>query len=221
MKLCILGSTFAPRTFKKVWLEFGFAIVQKPEDADLVFVSKDTAIEPSGRREQASIARMTREVYERIEVPLILTSQVEPGFTRSLGLPIYHMAETLRIKDALERALNPDYIVLGCPNPQVILPLPIMQFVFPFAEKGIPVIRCTWEEAEFSKIAVNMTLASQVENTNRLASAAKAIGADWRRVAEVLSHDKRIGPYSYLEPGDWKKSQHLLRDYYTLNQING
>ena len=86
--------------------------------------------------------------------------------------------------------------------------------------KVVP-ISVTWEEAEFSKIAVNMTLASQVENTNRLAHAAKAVGADWRRVAQILSHDKRISPESYLEPGDWKKSQHLLRDFYTLTQING
>ena len=221
MKLCIIGSTFAPKTFRRVWPDLGFAIVQKPEDADLVFVSKDTSIEPSGRREQESIAQLVKEVYSKIEVPLILTSQVEPGFTRSLGLPIYHMAETLRIKDAAKRARYPDYIVLGCPNPAVTLPVPIMQFVMPFTDTGTSLIRVSWEEAEFSKIAVNMTLASQVENANRLSDAAKRVGADWKRVAEVLSHDKRIGFYSYLEPGNWKKSQHLLRDYYTLTQING
>ena len=221
MKLCIIGSTFAPRIFREAWANMGFTITQKSSEADLVFISKDTSIDPSGKREQNSLRKLIADVYATIEVPLILTSQVEPGFTRSLNLPIYHMAETLRIKDAMLRALHPDYICLGVPDGTLGLPHQIIQFSMPFTEKGVNLIRCSWEEAEFSKIAVNMTLASQVENTNRLASAAKAVGADWKRVAEIIAHDRRIGHYSYLEPGNWKKSQHLLRDYYTLNQING
>ena len=215
MKLCIIGSSFAPKTFRKVWPQLGFIIVSKPEDADLVFVSQDTKISPNGRREQASISKLVRNVYSKIDVPLVLTSQVEPGFTRSLGLPIYHMAETLRINDAAYRARHPDYIVIGGPDP---CPFQIISFAANFSAR---LILCDWEEAEFSKIAVNMTLAAQVENTNRLAKAAKKIGADWNKVTEIIGNDKRISHHSYLQPGNWKKSKHLLRDYYTLNQING
>jgi UDPglucose 6-dehydrogenase len=64
-----------------------------------------------------------------------------------------------------------------------------------------------------------MTLASQVDNTNRLASAAKKCGADWESIVTILKHDKRIGPHSYLTPGDWRASKHLMRDYYTLEEI--
>ena len=218
MKLCVIGNSFAPRIFRQAWVDFGFTIVQKSNEAELVFISQDTAIDNNGKREENSLRKTISQVYESVTVPIILTSQVTPGFTRSLNLPIFHMAETLRIKDAAWRARNPDYIVLGCPK-QDTLPVPIQRFVMPFAEKGCNVIRCTWEEAEFSKIAVNMTLASQVENTNRLSKAAKSIGADWKQISWILSHDKRIGKHSYLEPGDWKKSKHLLRDHYTLTEI--
>lgn len=218
MKLCVIGSTFAPRIFRKAWPQFGFEIVPKPQDAELVFISMDTKIEADGTRKQEGLRGAINDIFMRVTVPMILTSQVAPGFTRSLGMPIWHMAETLRIKDAMERALNPDYLVIGCPDGKTI-PVEIMRFVHPFAAKGVSLIRCTWEEAEFSKIAVNMTLAAQVENTNRLAAAAKQIGAEWGRIKEILSHDKRIGPHSYLEPGDWKQSSHLLRDYVTLREI--
>src|SRR3990167_823266 len=217
MKLCVMGSTFAPTIFRKVWGAMGFVLQRKPEDADLVFISWDTAIGKDGKREEESIRAKVQDIYPRCHGPVILTSQVTPGFTRSLNLPIYPMAETLRIKDVDKRARNPDYIVLGCPNPHTTLPVPIQQFVMKF--EGVEVIRCFYEEAEFSKIAVNMTLASQVDNANRLSDAAKAVGAQWYRIAEILKHDKRIGPESYLMPGRWQDSQHLLRDYVTLKEI--
>ena len=217
MKICIMGGTFAPKVFREVWAQF-FEIERKPEDADLVFISWDTEIDQHGNREQDSLIPKIADIYPRCRGPVILTSQVTPGFTRSLGLPIFHMAETLRIKDAKERALYPDYIVLGCEK-QDTLPHQIQAFVQPFLERGASLIRCSWEEAEFSKIAVNMTLASQVENANRLSKACRSVGARWERVAEILGHDKRIGRHSYLFPGDWKESKHLLRDYVTLKEI--
>jgi len=214
-RICILGSTFAPKTFRKAWAEH-FTIVQKPEEAQLVLVSRDTAIDKDGNREQESLRELVKDVYSRIEVPLILTSQVTPGFTRSLKLPIYHLAETLRIKDAHKRALNPDYFAIGCEDPKAPLPMEINNLFFPF---NAEVIRCSYEEAEFSKIAVNMTLASQVDNANRLSKAAEAVGADWEKIAYILGKDKRIGPESYHKPGRWQDSQHLLRDAVTLKEI--
>ena len=82
-----------------------------------------------------------------------------------------------------------------------------------------PVHWVSYETAEFSKIAINMTLAAQVDNANRLADAADQAGADWGRIRTILQHDKRIGPHSYLTPGRWQDSKHLLRDYVTLKEI--
>ncbi len=214
MRLCIIGESFAPTTFKKVWPKLGFQMVDTLKDAELVFFSWDTAIDPKGNREQENLRGAIKDSFERISVPLILTSQVTPGFTRSLGIPIYNMAETLRIKDAEERALNPDYFVFGCRDG--LCHPKLTEFVKAF---GCPFFVVSYEEAEFSKIAVNMTLASQVDNANRLSKAAEAVGADWEKIAYILGKDKRIGPESYRKPGRWQDSQHLLRDAYTLKEI--
>ena len=214
MRISIEGDTFAPKTFRSVWAQRGFEIV-RPEEADLVFVSTDTSIDKDGKREQESLREIVTNIYHRIHVPLVLTSQVTPGFTRSLNLPIFNMAETLRIKDAEQRAYRPDYFVFGSREARYGQ-LNIMTFAQQF---DCACFFVTYEEAEFSKIAVNMTLASQVDNANRLSKAAKAVGADWKIVSDVISCDKRIGKQSYLTPGRWQDSQHLLRDYVTLKEI--
>ncbi len=145
---------------------------------------------------------------------IVLTSQVPPGFTRSLNLKnIYHQAETLRIKDAEYRALNPEYIAVGGP---MGICREYADYLMAF---HCPILRMSWEEAEFSKIAVNMFLASQVDTTNRLAKAAKKVGADWYQVSRALKYDSRIGHEAYLTPGRWQDSAHLLRDYVTLEKL--
>ena len=78
----------------------------------------------------------------------------------------------------------------------------------------------TWEEAEFSKIAVNMALAAQVDYANRMSKYAEHYGADWKVVCRSLRLDKRIGPEAYLTPGRWQDSKHLLRDFYTLEALS-
>ena len=150
----------------------------------------------------------------RFNKQMVLTSQVPPGFTRSLGMNnIYHQAETLRIKDAESRAYSPDYIAVGGPQG---VSRHYADYLMAF---HCPILRMTWEEAEFSKIAVNMFLAAQVDTTNRLASAAEKVGADWLQVRRALKYDKRIGQEAYLTPGRWRDSRHLLRDHVTLVDI--
>lgn len=151
---------------------------------------------------------------------VVLTSQVPPGFTRELdeiaaqnAVDLFHQAETLRIKDAFHRAIAPDYIIVGgeaCPDSSYA------KYLLSF---GCPIIFGTWEDAEFSKIAVNMMLAAQVDRTNMLAEAAAKVGANWEKVCEALRADKRIGPEAYLTPGRWEESSHLLRDWVTLQEI--
>ena len=149
-------------------------------------------------------------------VQLVLTSQVPPGFTRSLGIEnIFHQAETLRIIDAELRAFHPEYIAVGG---EAKIGTHYANYLAAF---HCPVLRMTWEEAEFSKIAVNMTLASQVDNANRLAAVAAKVGANWDVVCQALKLDSRIGGRSYLKPGRWQDSKHLLRDSVTLEELEG
>ena len=216
MQIFFMGDSFAANHLRQAAQDKGLTLARTPEEAQLVFISQDAGISEDGTRDLTQI-RKDIETSRYFNAVRVLTSQVPPGFTRELNLDIYHQAETLRIKDARERAAKPEYICVGCPDPRETLPQVYLTYLRAF---NCPIIQCTYEEAEFSKIAVNMTLASQVENANRLSEAAKKIpGVKWGVIAQILYHDRRIGPYSYLKPGNWRDSPHLLRDWVTLQEI--
>lgn len=217
--ISFLGDSHAATTLAAAASARGLPLTDDVAAANLVFVSQDTPTNEQGERDLEPIRTLLWETIMRTKAPIVLTSQVPPGFTRSFNnVDLFHQAETLRIKDAMERALNPDYIVVGCAayGSYTLLPEAYRKYLEAFR---CPVHIVTYEDAEFSKIAVNMTLAAQVENTNRLYEAAKRSGASWWHVAEVLKRDKRIGAQSYLEPGRWQDSRHLLRDHVTLKAI--
>lgn len=212
MKLCFLGTSHAAQHLSAAAAAKGFELVE-PEAASIVFVSEDTPTDHEGNRDMRSIHDLAMKAAS-VGVPVVVTSQCEPGFTRSLGIsPVFHQAETLRIKDAAFRAAHPEMFIVGCEQPDALLPHVYHAYMFAF---GCPILKMTLEEAEFAKIAINMTLAAQVDNTNRLAKAAAKKGVRWNVIADVLRRDSRVGPYAYLQSGNWRESPHLLRDEVTL-----
>lgn len=218
MNIAFLGASHAARHLSAAAAAKGFTLTNS-DTAQLIFVSEDTPTDEDGRRNMwpimALVARAKRQAKDG--VPIILTSQCEPGFSRRCGIErLYHQAETLRIKDAEARALQPEMLIVGCADPAAALPAAYQQYLDAF---GCPILQMTYEEAEFSKMAINITLSSQVDNTNRLAAAAEKVAARWPVIAEVLRHDSRIGPHAYLEPGRWQDSRHLLRDSVSLGSL--
>jgi len=211
--ICFLGNSHAARHMREAAKRRGLHVIDNTADAHVIFISEDTPTDENGVRNLKPIRELIAKASTN-GAQLVLTSQVPPGFTRSLGIEnIFHQAETLRIIDAEKRALHPEYIAVGG-DAKIGTHYANYLAAFP-----CPVIRMSWEEAEFSKIAVNMTLASQVDNANRLSKAAAQVGANWDVVCEALRLDSRIGPQSYLKPGRWQDSKHLLRDSVTLGEI--
>ena len=70
---------------------------------------------------------------------MILLSQVPPGFTRKLAselilsndreLQLFYQVETLIFGRAVERALHPERIIVGCLDESVPLPSEYRQFL--------------------------------------------------------------------------------------------
>lgn len=209
-----IGTSHAAQHLKAAAWQRRIVVTENLKDADLVFVSEDVPTAEDGSRDLGHIIRLMYPAME-MHKNIVLTSQVPPGFTRSMWYhgKIWHQAETLRIKDATYRANHPDYIIVGGALERPASYNYYLQ-AFPCQK-----IYTDYESAEFSKIAINMTLAAQVENTNRLSAAAALCGADWGAVSKALAYDKRIGMESYLTPGRWQDSKHLLRDHYTLEKI--
>lgn len=192
----------------------GVHVVMRSEEADLIAIAHDTPTDANGNRNLDIISSLI-ETY-RGEKPVLLMSQVPPGFCRAKAMRnLFYYPETLRIKDSYQRAVTPEYIIIGHLDDGEI-PMEIIDYTSSFS---CPLLTMSYEEAEFSKIAVNFALASQVEYANRMADACTAIGADWSKVRQAIQFDKRIGKEAYLTPGRWQDSIHLLRDYVTLKEI--
>lgn len=189
----------------------GFKVSGKIEDCDIVFVSPDRPGEVSPEQAVESVLYKLKK-----DAVLVILCQVKPGFTRKVKWPkeqLYYQVETLRMKDAKERALHPDRIIIGEhwqedeDNPEQ-LHKKLMEFLTTFDCLGIVV---SYEEAELAKIAINVYLAAQVCVTDTLANVAKKIGAEWKNVIPALTSDNRIGEYAYLQPGGYCGG-HLERD---------
>ena len=215
--ICIVGTSHAPGIFREAARLKGIEQTDDATKASLILLAQDAPIGENGVRDLSEVKDYVLWAAALNDCPIILSTQVTPGFTRQFGMArLYHMAETLRIKDAMERALHPEQFVIGCMEPSDSLPQVMQDY---FAIFGAPVWKMTYEEAEFSKIAINAFLAAQVDCTNNLAAVGGFLGLDWHTIARVLKHDRRIGRWAYLEPGDWRQSKHLLRDMVWLESM--
>lgn len=217
-KLCFMGNSHAAVHLAAAAQAKGFEMVV-PGEADVVFVSEDTPTNADGVRDMVPIRELAMVAIASGR-PVVITSQCEPGWTRSLGggINLFHQADTLRIRDAAHRAMHPEMMIVGTFSPAAPLPAEYLEYLVSFS---CPVLQMSYEEAEFAKVAINCFLAAQVALTNRLSRAAGRVDASWDRVREVLRHDSRIGPAAYLTPGRWQDSSHLLRDDLTLRRIMG
>jgi len=210
-----IGTSHAAIHLRDAAVKRGNIIAPFIDEASVIFVSEDTKTDEFGNRDVSEIRDLV-EAALLYKTQVVITSQVPPGFTSSFNEPtLIHQAETLRIIDAEKRAEFPEQIIVGCKK-LAFLSSPYWEYIESF---GCMINIMSWEDAEFSKIAINMFLASQVDTTNMLSEAAAKVGANWGNVATALMYDKRIGPKAYLTPGRWQDSLHLLRDHVTLEAI--
>lgn len=180
-------------------------------ECDIVYICPDR---PSNCSPQQMVDLVLPHL--KSDAILVIHCQVEPGFTRKIKWPnVYYHVETLRMKDAMDRALNPEQIIIGC-SCRVVDPR-FLEFIESF---NCPINYMSYEAAELTKIAINIYLAAQVSVTNTLSEIAEKIGADWNEIIPALQLDKRIGKEAYLQHG-YGLSQHLERDLKTLISMEG
>lgn len=155
----------------------------------------------------------------RDDAILVIHCQVEPGFTRKINWPnVYYHMETLKVNDeAMDRAINPERIIIGCSMDGKSFICPMWQkFLIAF---NCPIFTMSYESAELTKIAINLYLAAQIDTTATLIKISKQIGANWDDIIPALQTDKRIGQYAYLKPGNGY-GKHIQRDVDWINKHN-
>lgn len=182
--------------------------------ADVVYVAPDVPTDDHGTADVGPVRSLVETVYPNLgaKAVLVVLSQVQPGFSNSLGLSpdrLFYQVETLVFGQALDRALNPERFIVGCADPQKPLP---QVFADVLSVYNCPILPMRYESAELAKIAINCCLVGSVTIANTLAELCESIGADWSEIVPALRLDKRIGQHSYIAAGLGIAGGNLERD---------
>ena len=124
------------------------------------------------------------------------------------------LPENLRLGDALASFRAQDRVVAGVRNERDRLE--VAELLEPFE------VHVEWmkvESAEMTKHALNGFLATSVAFINEVSSVCEAVGADAAEVSRGLKSERRIGPRSYLAPGDAFAGGTLARDIGFLRDL--
>lgn len=118
--------------------------------------------------------------------------------------------------NAVHNTLQPDRVVVGTSDPEVIAIL--RELYRPFVnEYDRPLLVMDEKSAELTKYAANAFLALRISFMNELSTYCEKVGADIERVREGMSFDPRIGRH-YLYPGIGFGGSCLPKDIRALTQ---
>ena len=190
---------------------------------DLVYIAADVETDAEGRSDLEPVRGLAETAAGALArgAALVVLSQVPPGFTRGLAVEparLYYQVETLVFGRAVERALHPERIIVGCADPGNPLAEPLDQLLGAFE---CPVVTMRYESAELAKIAINACLAATVGAANVLAEMCEKTGADWSEIVPALRLDARIGAHAYLAPGLGLSGGNIERDLMTILDVAG
>lgn len=203
---------------KKIFFTNKINLIKK---CNLVFLSQDV---PTNYKNESNLILINKLINATIlhlnkKACFVILSQVNPGFTRKISWNkslLYYQVETLVFGQALSRIFNPERIIVGSAD----INNKINKYYNFFLKKfRSPIIKLNYESAEIAKISINIFLIAQVCTSNLLASVCEKIGADWSGVVTALKLDRRIGKYSYLNPGLGLSGGNLERDLKTLTLL--
>ena len=185
---------------------------------DVVYIAPDVQTNDNGQSDLGRIDTLISQVEPILSenTVMVILSQVPPGFTRARQCPgrrLHYQVETLIFGRAMERARFPERFIVGCAEPSEQLPLAFANFLKSF---GCPILPMRYESAELAKISINMCLVASIGVANTMSELCEMTGADWSEIVPALKLDRRIGPYSYLNPGLGIAGGNLERDLATV-----
>jgi len=192
-----------------------------------VLLMQDTPVNERDESDLTPVFEIVKAVAGHLEpdAVLVVTAQVPVGtcdeITRLIrqvrpnGLPgIAYIPENLRLGQAIDRFRHPALPVIGVASEEHFRR--VEQLLAPF---GAPWQRVSLRTAEMTKHALNAFLAVSVCFGNELGNLCDEVGADGRRIAEVLRLEPRVGPKAMLTPGLGFSGGTLARDMHTLRVL--
>ena len=141
------------------------------KNCNIIFISQDVDTDEKGKGNFDNLKKLIKKVSKFLNKKsiMIILSQVQPGFTRMINFDnsrLYYQVETLILGNAIERALKPERIIIGCKNSESKIN---KLFLYYLSKFDCPIIKMKYESAELAKISINILLASSITATNMLA----------------------------------------------------
>ncbi len=190
------------------------------QHCDIIYFSQDIATNQANKSNLKPLLALIENAIQHIDSskPLVILSQVPPGFTRKLRCQhqLFYQVETLTIGAALASALKPNRLIIGSLAPEQPLPAHLQTYLTSFM---CPILRMSFESAELCKIAISCFHVSQQATTNTLAEICETVNADWYEIIPALQLDKRIGPVAELKPSLGVSGGQLERDLTTVTEL--
>jgi len=196
-------------------------------DAEFIFVTFDTPVDDDDQCDLSPIDDAFREIaaHARSGVIIVLMSQVPVGTCAKLAaglrarapqldFTLLYQPENLRLGEALDTFLRPDFLIFGAEPPA-----DAARWERAYQGINAPHLHMRWASAELAKHALNAFLATSISFVNELAELAEVCGADIREVTAALKRDRRIGAHAFLRPGPGFAGGTLGRDIQALRAL--
>ena len=192
-----------------------------------VMIMFDTPVDENDQSDLNGIFAAAKEIAPVLEndCVILVTAQAPVGtcdlleaeikkINPSLRFAIAYSPENLQLGRAIERFRNPPMRVIGSDN----------SHAFDRLESFLAKLGGKWERvplrtAEMVKHALNGYLAVSLTYGNELGNLCDKVGADGRRVAEILRTEPRVGGKAMLFPGLGFSGGTLARDMQTLRNL--
>lgn len=186
---------------------------------ELIFISQDVKTNLKNVPNYKNLKNLVNRTIRCINknTILVILSQSHVGFHRKIKSidqkRLYYQVETLVFGDALNRALYPERMIVGCSDPKNQINSKYMSYLKAF---NSPIMKMNYESAEIAKMSINLLLASSVTTSNLISEVCETNKASWQDIMSVLRSDKRIGKYSYIKPGLGISGGNLERDLFAI-----
>lgn len=194
------------------------------KNKDYIFITHDLEVDADDSVKTAVLEKTFSVILNSAgDSVIVISSQAPVGTSRILvnllkkrGIEnpqVVCFPENLRLGTALASFLNPDRIILGSDNGEVL-----RQFQNDF-KFGCPVIAMGLESAEMAKHGLNVYLATCISFASELSDLAEKTGANMADVVKALKLEKRVSPHAPINPGLGFAGGTLGRDVQSLRKV--
>jgi len=180
----------------------------------------DTPVDDNDDSDLGEIRAAVSTIAPHLEpdAVILVTAQVPVGtcdeIQQMTRRAVAYIPENLQLGQAIERFRTPPLPVVGADDNATLDRIEALLSSLPVQWQ-----RVSLRTAEMTKHALNSFLAVSICFANELGNLCDEVGADGRRLAEVLRLEPRIGAKARLSPGLGFSGGTLARDMQTLRKL--